>query len=127
MPLLAVALAGDAAHAADLPASDTRPETDNAGASLGGRHLLRPALVSSRLAGQQHGAEIADPARGSPPIAPLRLGQALRELTGVAGADQVTLGGVTRWRHRPVVAGGAAAPDRPPRVLAPELLKLVVL
>jgi hypothetical protein len=34
---------------------------------------------------------------------------------------------VTAWRHSPVIAGCAPAPDPPPRVLAPEPPKLGIL
>jgi hypothetical protein len=34
---------------------------------------------------------------------------------------------VTAWRHGPVISGCAAAPDPPPRVLAPEAVKLGIL
>ena len=51
-------------------------------------------------------------------------GEAARQLTDVVRADQLAYGGVVRWRHGPVIAGCAAAPDPPPRVLAPELRKL---
>lgn len=50
----------------------------------------------------------------------LGLGEAAGQLTDVVRADQFTHGGVVRWRHGPVIAGCAAAPDPPPRVLAPE-------
>jgi hypothetical protein len=54
---------------------------------------------------------------------PLGLGEALGEFIEVVCADQVLLGGVIAWRQRPVAAGGMAAPDPPPRVLAPEPVK----
>ena len=57
---------------------------------------------------------------------PLGLGEAAGELIEVAGADQLALGGVIAWRQRPVAAGGVAAPDPPPRVLAPEPVKPAV-
>ena len=57
----------------------------------------------------------------------LRLGHAAGEITDVHGVDQLARGGVIAWRHCPVVAGCAAAPDPPSRVLTPELLKLGIL
>ncbi len=57
----------------------------------------------------------------------LRMGEAASEFTDIASADQLARGGVTAWRHCPVIAGRAAAPDSPPRVLAPEPLKLSIL
>src|SRR6266567_2986304 len=48
------------------------------------------------------------------------LGEAAGEFTDVTGTDQLAYGRVTGWRHGPVFAGGAAAPDPPLRVLAPE-------
>ena len=57
----------------------------------------------------------------------LGLGQPLRELFGIAGRDQLILGGVATRRHCPVVAGRAATPDRPSRVQAPQLLESDVL
>ena len=53
----------------------------------------------------------------------LGLGKALGEFIEVVCANQVVLGGVVAWRQRPVAAGGMAAPDPPPRVLAPEPVK----
>src|SRR5215831_7534116 len=50
----------------------------------------------------------------------LGLGEALGEFIQVAGGDQLSLGGVIAWRQCPVVPGGLAAPDPPPRVLAPQ-------
>ena len=57
----------------------------------------------------------------------LRPGEAAGELTDVVSADQLAHDGVARWRHCPVIAGCAAAPDPPPRVLAPEPLKFGIL
>lgn len=57
----------------------------------------------------------------------LGIGKSLRELIGVMGAYQSTLGGVAGGRHRPVVTGCAATPNRPLRVLAPQLLDPGVL
>jgi hypothetical protein len=57
----------------------------------------------------------------------LRPGEAEGELTDVVSADQLAHDGVARWRHCPVIAGCAAAPDPPPRVLAPEPLKSGIL
>lgn len=57
----------------------------------------------------------------------LRAGEAASEFTNVASVDQLARGGVTAWRHGPVIAGCAAAPYPPPRVLAPEPLKLGIL
>jgi hypothetical protein len=51
------------------------------------------------------------------------LGEALGEFIQVAGGDQPSLGGVIAWRQRPVVPRGLAAPDPPPRVLAPQPLQ----
>ena len=50
----------------------------------------------------------------------LGLGEAPGEFTQVAGGDQPSLGGVIAWRQCPVVPGSLAAPDPPPRVLAPQ-------
>jgi hypothetical protein len=55
------------------------------------------------------------------------LGEAAGEFADVAGADQLARGGVAGWRHCPVIAGGAAAPEPPPRVPAPEPVKLGIL
>jgi len=57
----------------------------------------------------------------------LRAGEAASEFPEVASVDQLARGGVTAWWHGPVIAGCAAAPDPPPRVLAPEPLKLGIL
>ena len=57
----------------------------------------------------------------------LRPGEAAGELTEVVSADQLAHDGVAGWRHCPVIAGCAAAPDPPPRVLAPEPLKFGIL
>ncbi len=64
---------------------------------------------------------------GSPVMPSLRLGEVAGEFTNVAGADQVAYGGVTAWRHCPVIAGCAAAPDPPLRVLALEPLQFDIL
>jgi hypothetical protein len=58
---------------------------------------------------------------------PLRPGEEAGEFVEVAGANQFAHSGVIRWRQRPVAAGRGAAPDPPPRVLAPERFKLGVL
>jgi hypothetical protein len=50
-------------------------------------------------------------------------GEAAGQLADVVSADQLAYGGVVRWRHCPVIAGCAAAPDPPPRVAAPERRK----
>jgi hypothetical protein len=55
------------------------------------------------------------------------MGEAVGELTDAAGADQAASDGVTARRHRPVIAGSAAAPDSPLRVLVPEPVKFAVL
>src|SRR5215470_13395582 len=52
---------------------------------------------------------------------PFGLGQDPRELIEIAGADQPAPAGVAAGRHGPVLAGDAATPDQPPRVLAPQL------
>jgi hypothetical protein len=57
----------------------------------------------------------------------LRLGEAAGEFTDVTGADQLAHGRVTGRRQCPVIAGCAAAPDPPLRVLAPEPLELGIL
>src|SRR6266567_2464064 len=57
----------------------------------------------------------------------LRPGEAAGELTDVVSADQLAHDGVAGWRHCPVIAGCAAMPDPPPRVLAPEPLKFGIL
>src|SRR5215510_14971021 len=57
----------------------------------------------------------------------VRLGETASEFTDVAGADQVARGGMIAWRHRPVIAGGMAAPDPPPRILTTEPLKVGLL
>ena len=54
----------------------------------------------------------------------LGLGEAPGKFIQVAGGDQFPLGGVIAWRQCPVVPGGLAAPDPPPRVLAPQLVQL---
>ena len=54
----------------------------------------------------------------------LRLGEAAGQFSDVPGADQLAHSGMTTWRHRPVIASRLAAPDPPPRVLAPEPVKL---
>ena len=56
----------------------------------------------------------------------LRAGEAASEFPEVASVDQLARGGVTAWWHGPVIAGCAAAPDPPPRVLAPEPVKPAV-
>jgi hypothetical protein len=58
--------------------------------------------------------------QGSYVMSPFGLGEALGEFIEAAGAGQRALGGVIGWRQRPVAAGGVAAPDPPPRVLAPQ-------
>jgi hypothetical protein len=50
-------------------------------------------------------------------------GEAAGQLTNVVSADQPAHGGVVWRRHCPVIAGCAAAPEPPPRVLAPERRK----
>jgi hypothetical protein len=57
----------------------------------------------------------------------LGLGEAAGECIEVASVDQVALGGVIAGRQRPVGTGSMAAPDPPPRVLAPEPVKPAVL
>ena len=57
----------------------------------------------------------------------LGLGQPPRELIEITGADQLAPGGMAAWRHGPVLTGDAAIPDRPPRILAPQLLEPGVL
>jgi len=58
------------------------------------------------------------------PLPFLRAGRGGRaEFPEVASVDQLARGGVTAWRHGPVIAGCAAAPDPPSRILAPEPLK----
>jgi hypothetical protein len=57
----------------------------------------------------------------------LRAGEAASEFPEVVSIDQLARGGVTAWWRGPVIAGCAAAPDPPPRVLAPEPLKLGIL
>lgn len=57
----------------------------------------------------------------------LRLGEAASEFTDVTSTDQFARAGVTAWRHCPVIAGCATAPDPPLRVVPPELLKLGIL
>ena len=84
---------------------------------------------------QQRAAKRGGPLIGSPASAArrlralpfLRAGEAASEFTNVASGDQLARGGVTAWRHGPVIAGCAAAPYPPPRVLAPEPLKLGIL
>jgi hypothetical protein len=56
-----------------------------------------------------------------------RLGEAAGQLADVTGADRLADGRVSGRRHGPVIAGGAAAPDPPLRVLAPEPVKLAIL
>src|SRR5262249_29689372 len=74
---------------------------------------------------------IAGPETGHRPpsqvVLPLGVGQSLRELISVVGADQPALGGVPAGRHGPVVTGCAATPDSPLRVPAPQLLDAGVL
>jgi hypothetical protein len=67
------------------------------------------------------------PAPVSPVMPSLHLGQAMSEFPDVAGADQLPEGGVIAWRHGPVVAGGTAAPDPPPRIPLPEPDKLGIV
>jgi hypothetical protein len=50
-------------------------------------------------------------------------GEAAGQLTNVVNADQSAHGRVVWRRHCPVIAGCAAAPEPPPRVLAPERRK----
>jgi hypothetical protein len=57
----------------------------------------------------------------------IRPGEAAGEFTDVRGADQVAHGRVTRRRQCPIIAGCAAAPDPPLRVVAPEPLELGIL
>src|SRR6201986_4885983 len=59
-------------------------------------------------------------------MSPFGLGEALGEFIEAAGAGQRALGGVIGWRQRPVAAGGVAAPDPSPRVLAPEPVKSAI-
>ena len=54
-------------------------------------------------------------------------GEAAGEFTDVTGTDQLAYRRVTGRRQCPVIAGGAAAPDPPLRVLAPEPLELGIL
>ena len=83
----------------------------------------------------QRAAKRGGPLIGSPASAArrlrampfLRAGEAASEFTNVASVDQLARGGVTAWRQGPVIAGCAAAPYPPPRVLAPEPLKLGIL
>ena len=63
---------------------------------------------------------------GSQVMPSLGLGEARGEFIEVAGTDQLALGGVMAWRQRPVMAGGVAAPDPPPRVAAPEPVKSAI-
>src|ERR1700719_3639670 len=53
-------------------------------------------------------------------------GEAAGHLSDVVSADQLPYGGVVRWRHGPVIAGCAAAPDPPPRIEAPERRKFSI-
>ena len=55
----------------------------------------------------------------------LGLSEAPGEFVQVVGGDQPPLGGVIAWRQCPVVPGGLAAPDPPPRVLAPQSVQSV--
>ncbi len=57
----------------------------------------------------------------------LGLGEAAGEFTDVTGADQLARGRVTAGRHGPVIAGCAAAPHPPLRVLAREPVKVGIL
>jgi hypothetical protein len=57
----------------------------------------------------------------------LGLGEAAGEFTDVTGADQLARGWVTAGRHGPVIAGCAAAPHPPLRVLAREPVKAGIL
>src|SRR5258705_1299635 len=57
----------------------------------------------------------------------LGLAEAAGELTDVTGADQLARGRVTAGRHGPVIAGCAAAPHPPLRVLAREPVKAGIL
>jgi hypothetical protein len=64
---------------------------------------------------------------GSSVIPSFGLGEAVDEVAEVAGADQPADGRMIAWRHGPVIAGGAAAPDPPVRVLAAEPLEFGAL
>jgi hypothetical protein len=60
-------------------------------------------------------------------IVSLRLSEAAGQLTDVTSADQPAHRGMTRRRQCPIIAGCAAAPDPPPRVSAPESVKVGIL
>ena len=64
--------------------------------------------------------------RDSRVLQALGLGEAPGEFIRVVGGDQLPLGGVIAWRQCPVVPGGLAAPNPPPRVLAPQPVKSAV-
>src|SRR6516164_5417978 len=66
-------------------------------------------------------------ALSSPAVPSLRLGEAAGEFTEVTGADQLAGGRLAARRQCPVLACGAAAPDPPVRVLAPEPLQFRIL
>ena len=57
----------------------------------------------------------------------LRPGEAAGEFTDVTGTDQLAYVRVAWRRQCPVIAGCAAVPDPPLRVLAPEPLELGIL
>ena len=87
-----------------------------------GRWATVPARSTSTptLPSGQAGASSGAAAVGSPVIPCLGLGEAIGEFTDVAGADQAVHNGMPARRHGPVIAGCAAAPHPPLRVLAPE-------
>ena len=93
--------------------------------------LIRPVVVNpagtpSRNAADQdvlHAAVVL----ASRVIPFFRPGETASEFANVTGADQAVHGGVIAWRHRPVIAGGVAAPDPPPRIPPPEPLKLGIV
>ena len=118
-------------------AGSARPETHRTflidGRNQPGGHRARCTGLRVRYSGER---TPRNPPRrpgwiGSPAPAMLSLrampslgpGEAAGQLTDVVSADQLAYGGVIRWRHGPVIAGCAAAPDPPPRVLAPERRK----
>jgi hypothetical protein len=86
--------------------------------------------ADARKPGRQHqgGWRLAGPAQVFLQVELLLgLGKTLREIIEIAGADQLTPGGVAAWRHCPVLIGEAATPDQPPRVLASQLIEAGVL